>query len=267
MKSISSLADSARKNDLSTGQTLTLIGLAALATLLIGATPWLGLINYSFRLLVTIVHELSHGLAAIVTGGDFINFIISPDGSGLAMTRGGWRFVVIPAGYLGAALFGATLVILGRSSGWSRIAMAVIGLAMALLSLRFGVPTIFKGQILGGLLTTTSGLIFGALFLLVAFKASARWVVFLLHVVAIRTGLTAFSDIFYLIMGSSSSIFNAPRSDAQSMAELTFIPAIIWAIVWAVIAVLLIGGAIWITWIASSPMNQEYTTGLRKLRP
>lgn len=136
--------------------------------------------------------------------------------------------------------------------------MAIIGLAMVLLSLRFGIPTIFKGQILGGLLTTTSGVIFGGLFLLVAFKASARWIIFLLHVVAIRTGLTAFSDIFYLIMGSSSSnIFNAPRSDAQSMAELTFIPAVVWAIVWAVIAVLLLGGAIWMTWIASTSVNLE----------
>jgi hypothetical protein len=36
------------------------------------------------------------------------------------------------------------------------------------------------------------------------------------------------------------------------MAGLTLIPAIIWAILWAVVAVVLIGGAIWMTWLAGS---------------
>jgi hypothetical protein len=33
------------------------------------------------------------------------------------------------------------------------------------------------------------------------------------------------------------------------MADLTFIPAIIWALLWAIAAMALISGAIWITWL------------------
>jgi hypothetical protein len=256
MDFLPSPSKSTKNSDLSAGQTLLLVGLAAIATILIGAIPWLGLVNYSLRLLITMVHELGHGLAAIVTGGDFIRFVVFADGSGLAYTAGGWRFMVIPAGYLGAALFGAGLIMLGRSSRWSRIAMGLVGLAMIILSLWYGTPTIFSGQIAGGVLTTLSGVIFGGLFLFVALRASARWVIFLLHMIAIRAGLTALSDIITVI-GLSANLFGPARSDAQSMAELTFIPAIIWAGLWVILAMLLVGGAIWFTWLRST--NGEYT--------
>jgi hypothetical protein len=248
MRSIQSTFAATTSDEISTQQTLLLIGSAAVTTFLLAVIPWLGLLNYPFRLLITLVHELGHGLAALLTGGEFIRFIISSDGSGLAYTAGGWRFVVIPAGYLGAALFGAILIMVGRSYRWSRLTMAIIGLLMLLFSLRYGVPSIFSDQIISGFLTTISGVIFGGLFLWVALKASPSWIIFLLHMVAIQAGLTAFSDILGVI-GASSNLFGAVRSDAQSMAQLTFIPAILWAVLWAITAVGLIGGAIWLTWL------------------
>jgi hypothetical protein len=256
MESIQALFNPHRDEEFTAQQTLLLIGLAGLATLLIAFTPWLSLLDYPFRLLVTLVHELGHGLAALLTGGRFIRFVIFPNGSGLAYTAGGWRFVVIPAGYVGVAVFGAGLILLGRSHRWSRIAMSVIGGAMILLSLRYGLPSIFSFQILSGILTTVSGVIFGALFLWVAVKAAPGWIIFLLHWVAIQAGLTAFSDIATVI-GLSTRFFNAPANDAASMAELTFIPAIVWALVWAIAAVALIGGAIWLTWLAPDKVTGE----------
>jgi hypothetical protein len=126
--------------------------------------------------------------------------------------------------------------------------MAIIGLIMLGFSLRYGIPSIFTAQIMGGLLTTTSGVILGGLFLWVAFKASPSWIIFWLHLMAIRAGLTAFSDIVGVI-GISTNLFGAPRSDAQSMAELTLIPAFVWAVLWAIAALALIGSAIWLTWL------------------
>ncbi len=249
MNSIQSLFSPSRKGDFSAHQTLSLIGLAGLTTLLIALIPWLDPLNYPFRLLLTLVHELGHGLAALLTGGDFIRFVIHSNGAGLAYTAGGWRFVVIPAGYLGVALFGAGLILLGRSYRWSRTAMAVIGGAMILLSIRYGAPSIFTPHFLSGILTTVSGVVFGSLFLWVAVKAAPGWIIFLLHLVAIQAGLTAFNDIA-MVIGLSTRFFNAPANDAQSMAELTFIPAIVWALLWAIVALLLLGGAIWATWLA-----------------
>jgi hypothetical protein len=235
-------------DEFSTQQTLTLIGLAGLVALLIAFMPGLGWLGYPFRLLITMVHELAHGLAALLTGGEFRRFVISADGAGLAYTAGGWRWVIIPAGYVGVALFGAVLILLGRSHRWSRMALAVIGGLMILLSLRYGAPSIVSGDFLNGILTTVTGVIFGCFFVGVAWKAAPGWIIFLLHLVALQAGLTAFSDLATVI-GLSTNFFNAPANDARSMAELTFIPAIIWAVLWVIVAVGLIGGAIWATWL------------------
>ncbi|MCB0196263.1 MAG: M50 family metallopeptidase [Anaerolineae bacterium] len=240
--------NSSPNDTISHQQTLILIGLAGLAAVVLAVIPWLGPLNYSFRLLITLVHELGHGLAALLTGGTFVRFLVSSDGSGLAYTAGGWRFFVIPAGYLGVALFGAILIMLGRNHRWSRIAMVVIGLIMILFSLRYGTPSIFTNQMLSGLLTTVSGVFFGSLFLLVALKASDRWIIFLLHFIAIRAGLTAFSDIVTVI-GLSIPSLTPARSDAQSMADLTFIPAIMWAVLWAIVATVIMVSAVWFTWL------------------
>ena len=244
---IKSLFASSIREEFSSQQTLTLIGLAGLATLLIAFIPWLGWLNYPFRLLLTLVHELGHGLAALLTGGEFRGFVVYPSGAGLAYTAGGWRWVTIPAGYVGVALFGAVLILLGRSQWWSRLALGLMGAAMIWLSLWYGVPTILSISLPIGLLTTLSGLVFGGFFVWVAWKATPGWIIFLLHLLAIQAGLTAFSDLM-TVMGLSLNFFNAPANDARSMAELTFIPAIIWAVLWAGLAAILIGGAIWVTW-------------------
>ena len=257
MESTNTIATPAKEGQLSTGQTLGIIGLAGLAIVVIGLIPWLGWVNYPFRLLITMVHELGHGLAAILTGGQFIRFEVSPDGSGLAYTAGGWRLLVIPAGYLGAAIFGAVLIMVGRNARWSRVVMGVIGVAMIYFALRYGTPTMFSGLIFVGFLTAVSGMMFGGIFLWVAFKASTRWVIFWLHVVAIQAGLMAFSDVVTVI-GLSTRLFNPIHNDAQSMAQLTFVPAIVWAGLWGIMAVIILGGAIWFTWLA--PLSDKLPT-------
>jgi len=40
------------------------------------------------------------------------------------------------------------------------------------------------------------------------------------------------------------------------MAELTLIPAVVWALFWAIIAFVLIGGAIWLTWLAPATRSR-----------
>lgn len=234
--------------ELSTGQTLLLIGLAALTALLLGVLPFAGIINYPFRLLITMVHELGHGLAALLTGGRFLSFEVAPGGSGLAYTAGGWRLLIIPAGYLSVAVFAAVLILFGRSYRWSRRLMLVIGLAVLGLSLLFARPGGFApAQLVSGILTFVAGVTFGAIFLWLALRASARWLIFSIHFVAIKAALTAFSDLYYLLAVSSG--LDASHSDAANMAQVTGIPALLWALLWIVMAGFLIGGAVWLTWL------------------
>ena len=223
-----------------------LIPLAFLVAALLTWLPWISWLAYPFRLMVTLVHELSHGLAALATGGYFRNFVVFSDGSGLAYTAGGWRWLVIPAGYLGAAAFGSLLILLGASHRASRWALGTVGLLMALLSLRYGLPSLASEHALAGLLAAATGAALGIVFVVVALRASDAWILFTIHLLALMTGLNAFSDLRTLIGLSASPTVLA--TDARSMADLTHLPATFWALFWAFAAGLLLGGAAWAVW-------------------
>lgn len=220
--------------------------LAFLVAALLTFMPWITWLAYPFRLLVTLVHELSHGLTALATGGYFRNFVVFSDGSGLAYTAGGWRWLVIPAGYLGAAAFGALLILLGTSHRASRWALGVLGLLMALLSLRYGLPSLASEHALAGLLAALAGTALGGTFVALALRASGAWILFTIQLLALMTGLNAFSDLRTLIGLSASP--TALATDARSMADLTHLPATLWAIFWALASGILLGAAVWAAW-------------------
>ena len=196
---------------------------------------------------MTIVHELSHGLTALLTGGAFLRFVVFPDGSGLAYTAGGLRLLVVSAGYLGSALFGAALVLIGRRPVAARRTAYAIGALLPLLALRYGLPSLISADWLGGLLTVVAGVTLGGAFLWVAARASAAVVSFLLNLVAFQSALLACSDLLTLI-GITTSVSQSQSNDAQSMAKLVALPAAVWAVIWAALALLLLGAALWRTW-------------------
>jgi len=92
---------------------------------------------YPLRLLVTLIHELGHGTAAILTGGEFVRFEVFSNGAGLAYTRGGIRPIIIAAGYLGTAIFGATLLWVANRMNKPQQLSRLLGLLFAMLALLF----------------------------------------------------------------------------------------------------------------------------------
>ncbi|MBP8973172.1 MAG: M50 family metallopeptidase [Anaerolineae bacterium] len=116
---------------------LALAAAAFVVALVLWQVQELYLLMVPFRLFVTMIHELAHGLAAELTGGDFLRFEVTSRGAGLAYTRGGSPFVIIQAGYLGTALFGAGLLLLTyRTQRPGRVAVGV-GVFLAILTLAY----------------------------------------------------------------------------------------------------------------------------------
>jgi Peptidase M50B-like len=217
--------------------------LGALGALLLG---WLGPLAYPFLLLTTLVHELGHGLTAIATGGSFVRFVVFADGSGQALTAGGMRLLIIPAGYVGVAVVGAALIMLGRNPRTSRMTLKLAGVSLALMTLRYALPTVLSAQFLGGLLTLVAGVGMGALLLIAAWRAGNALALWLLNLIAFHLGLSAFADL-WMLFGASAA--GAGQTDAASMAALTLIPAPLWAALWALTAAALLGAAVWWTWL------------------
>ena len=110
---------------------------AFMIALVLWQVQGLSFITYPLRLFVTMIHELGHGLAAILTGGDFVKFEVMSRGAGVAYTRGGSRFIVIQAGYLGTALFGASLLLLTHRTSYRRQVAMGLGVLIGVLSVLY----------------------------------------------------------------------------------------------------------------------------------
>lgn len=74
-----------------------------LSVILIQFVPFL---SVPFKWCATYFHEISHGIAALLTGGTIKRIVLKMNGSGLCYTQGGWSFLVTFSGYIGSTLWG-----------------------------------------------------------------------------------------------------------------------------------------------------------------
>ncbi|MFW5691814.1 MAG: M50 family metallopeptidase [Chloroflexota bacterium] len=197
-------------------------------------------VAYPLRLFVTYIHEAGHGLAAILTGGEIIQFTVSPNGSGLATTAGGSRLVILPAGYLGATLFGSVLFyLINRHPNWARGLAVVLGIALIIFTVLYARPD--DGGAPTALLV---GLAIGAGLTAIGLRLSIRTNLLVLSVLAIMTSLHAVLDITWLVR--YADVCNTRVcNDAYAFHEAVggIIPAAFWALLWAAITIV-------ITWTA-----------------
>ncbi|MFN8530223.1 MAG: M50 family metallopeptidase [Anaerolineae bacterium] len=192
---------------------------------------------YPFRLFVTFVHESGHGLATLISGGHFERFEVYANGAGVALTAGGSRWLILPGGYLGAALFGAVLFYLANTIPHSRVIAGVLGVWMIGFSLLF--TTFLSTAFLVGV-----GM--GLVLIVLSAKASSDVTLILLNALAMLTGLNAVLDLVNVFNHSDAMLGNVRNDAAQFSAEIApFLPGAFWAGLWALIAVGLLGAAVW----------------------
>lgn len=99
--------------------------------------PFGEFIIYPFRLFGTFVHESAHALATILSGGMVEGMHVNWDTSGLTMSRGGSRFLISSAGYLGSMVLGAGLLIAGSRRAWAKTTLTVLGVGTLLATVAF----------------------------------------------------------------------------------------------------------------------------------
>lgn len=111
--------------------------LGLLLMFLVVFTWWDAWIFWPLKIGVVALHELSHALATWLTGGEVVGFGLGLDQSGHVLSRGGSRFLILNAGYLGSLGFGLLLLLASRRPGWDlrRFAMRFFGLFSVLYAL------------------------------------------------------------------------------------------------------------------------------------
>jgi hypothetical protein len=208
--------------------------------------PALSGLLYPFRLFVTLVHEMGHGVAAVLTGGEFRSLQVMGNGAGLAATAGGSRFVILQAGYLGATLFGGVLLILANRVRSPRPLAGLMGMVVGGAALALGEDW---GTRLLGLLT--------GLLLVALARWGAAWVnAFALNVLAMMVGLNAVMDIWGLL-GSLRVTVSGTPNDALAMQELTGIPAAVWGLWWIAVSVGTLALCVYLTFVRRGEDGRE----------
>ena len=88
------------------------------------------------KLIAVFVHEMSHATACWWTGGKVEVIEVYNNEGGVTKYRGGWRAIIIPAGYVGGAFWGGVLVTLSGDRVAATVAASIFVFSM-LVSLRF----------------------------------------------------------------------------------------------------------------------------------
>jgi hypothetical protein len=183
---------------------------------------WLSPVLTPLKIFVVFIHEASHALATVFTGGRVVSMVVTPWESGYVESMGGSPLLIASAGYVGSALFGGIMLCLAGRQRWA----ATIFAGLALL---FGVVTVcFVRTLFGTLFGLGTTAVFGGL----AWKCfpGASYIIDILAVMSSLYALYDLSD--FLLLGA--------RTDAVILAQLTHVPAFVWALLWSVVALLVV---------------------------
>jgi len=184
---------------------------------------------YPIRIFVVFLHEIGHGLMAVATGGKLLRIELLTAEGGVTYTQGGNRFLILNAGYLGSLLFGVGILANSRSLRTSGPTLAFIALTTAVMT------ALFLRPILG--FSFFYGVMASIVLTLVALKAPLEAQQFLLRFLGVFSCLYALFDIRDDVLRFSRM---GGRSDATMLAELTYIPAVVWGAGWILLSLLIL---------------------------
>lgn len=196
---------------------------------------WNTVFIYPIKLFVVALHELSHGLAAILMGGGIEEIQISyqvggycrfslPGDSGVFS-----KAFVAGAGYLGSMLWGALIFLIATRTRWDRVLTFIIAVMMSILSY-FVIRT---GELFG--------IIFCFAFAIILF-AGVKWLPDKFHDLFLKfLGLTS---CLYVIIDIKEDLIDRTNigSDADAIAGMLGNPSLSVpiGISWIVLAVIIL---------------------------
>ena len=179
---------------------------------------------YPLKVFVVLLHEISHAMIAVATGGTIDRIVLDPNQGGACYCPGGNAFLTLSAGYLGSLAWGGLLVSAGQvkriNSRWvtGAVGLLVIGLTLAYVRSPFGF---------------WFGLAFGSVLVLGAARLSAA----VNQGILLTLGLTS---CLYAILDIKNDVLDRPelQSDAAMLGDLTGIHTVVWGGLWIAVAVL-----------------------------
>lgn len=211
------------------------------AVLLTMVLSWLPIVHYvllPFEFFTTLIHEMGHTLASLAVGEEVGYIVLNPDTSGYmthTVSTGMFaQMFISSSGYLGAAIFGGLLLVLGAFKNASKKVLFVLGILLIVITVIY--VRGWFGFVVAGVLSVG--------ILLVGWKAKQQAAGFFLDFLAVQCSLnaiTALISLVYLSLGAQRSEYSLGHSDADALtAHIPFIPSVVWSVLWVIIAVVLL---------------------------
>lgn len=217
---------------------LTLL-VSVAVTLLLYVVPHGHTIAYPLVLISTLVHELGHGLTALLMGGSFEKFVMFEDGSGAAYWSGAvgdtGKALIAAGGLVGPAVGAAVCLMLARRARTARMCLVALGVLLAIANVLV-VRNLF-GWVFVAVLA-------GVCYLLAAQRSNQVAQLGLVFL-AVQLALSVYSRGDYLFTQQAETAVGLLPSDSQQIADAMGLgPYWFWGAVCGAfsILVLLIGG-------------------------
>ena len=178
---------------------------------------------YPIKLFVVLLHELSHTLATILSGGKIIEMNVGFDLGGRCVAEGGNTIFIASAGYLGSLLWGLLFFISpnNKKTGF----WIIISISALILITTISVASNATFILLAVFLTS--------LLVLSAFYLRIPIVTILVRTFALISCVYVLFDIKIDLFSNSSAI-----SDAYIISGLTNIPVTLIGLLWAVLSII-----------------------------
>ena len=177
---------------------------------------------YPIKIFVVLLHEISHAIMTIFTGGTIAQIKLNSNLSGITQVKGGNQILIAASGYFGSLIFGS-LLFLSSKYYKLRIWFSTILATILLLS----AINLIKGGFI----------IFITLIIAVIFYILPRYLNEKVNKIALMfIGLTS---CFYVIADIKQDLLTTTlrETDSQILEYLTGIPAITFGLIWFLISI------------------------------
>lgn len=211
---------------------------SVLITIFLYVLPFGRIISRPIVWLSTLAHEMGHGLAAILVGGKFHQFVMYADASGVATTSFDGRIdsaIVSAGGLIGPAVLGAICFMFATRARWLFL---FLGLALVVADVLV-VRNLFGLAFVG---------VCASSFLLLAVKGNSFVQQVAAYFLGIQLSLSVFSRGDYLFTEYANTSQGKMPSDVAHMAQALFLPYWFWGAFCGMISVLVLLAGIRSAW-------------------
>ncbi|CAH0477281.1 unnamed protein product [Peronospora belbahrii] len=207
---------------------------------------WRVSILHPFKILTVFLHELGHATAAWLTCGSVKGMEVHPDEGGVTKTVGGLQWVILPAGYLGSAVWGMALTIASADKTASEVAAGVLIFFLLvfivyahngyLRLLNFCFVLLLSGLLALNIWTTFDALSYATLFL------------------GVMSCLFSVYDIWDDLISRRIN-----ESDASVFAKMTHTSSRCWGVIWGLFALVTLVAAVYFNLLVAEDLGESLT--------